>query len=691
MKSTFLFKKHKMVKLYIFIIILFPFAANAQFENRWMSVGSIHNWYSEIGCELEEGRFSGAEQQDGLQWPAIYKYQDMQAARGLWIGATNFTDQNGINYPYKVVTCGPRPPAFFPFYPVEFKMISKFEAPIVTVDGNLTYDKDAQIDDIDFSLKWDREIYNVVNSQLGITMTRRIFQFSQKYHDSYIIYDYTFTNTGNVNDDSEIELPNQTLTGVVFYFSYRNAVNKQTRYVIDNSTGWGRNSMNDARGDGVLPDPAGEHFRAQFTWHGYATVKIVNYDNIGGPIWGVNDNSKPYLNDGDTVGRLGATQFTGIVTLHADKSVSDTSDDFSQPSTTYFEDSDQSLYLAGANAFNKDLMTREYDLMTKGHANPRHAYLVEPSGDFALQKNAPDLGKTAGGFSFVNGYGPYTLMPGDSVHIVMAEAAGGLSYEDQVSVGKQFKQGLITAEEKNRVVMKGRDSLFHTFRNALANFNANYNIPKPPPPPKTFDITSGGDKISLAWSVDASDPTPITGFRIFRAAKNVDSTYHLIYEAGPAEKNYDDTSPIRGVDYYYYIVSVGEDQPGGVGTPAGKLTSGRYYTQTYDFARLQRQAGTELSQIRIVPNPYNISASTDNIRFPGDRIAFYNIPGQCTIKIYTELGELIKTIEHTNGSGDAYWEQVTSSNQIVVSGIYIAVVTDNLSGKNQLVKFAIIR
>jgi hypothetical protein len=51
---------------------------------------------------------------------------------------------------------------------------------------------------------------------------------------------------------------------------------------------------------------------------------------------------------------------------------------------------------------------------------------------------------------------------------------------------------------------------------------------------------------------------------------------------------------------------------------------------------------------------------------------FLNIPGHCTIKIYTERGNLIKTIEHTDGSGDATWESVTSSRQVVVSGVYIA-------------------
>ena len=50
---------------------------------------------------------------------------------------------------------------------------------------------------------------------------------------------------------------------------------------------------------------------------------------------------------------------------------------------------------------------------------------------------------------------------------------------------------------------------------------------------------------------------------------------------------------------------------------------------------------------------------------------FYNIPGQCNIKVYTERGDLVQTIHHTNGSGDQAWNLLTSSRQTVASGIYI--------------------
>lgn len=681
----------KIVSLIVVGIIFTLSNSNAQYKNAWMSVGSLNNWYSEIGSEMEEQGFVKT-QQDGMQYPAIYSYQDMQAARGMWIGAKNFTDEKGDTYPFKVITVGPRNPAFFAFYPVEFETIGKFQPTAVSVDGNLSFAKNVVIDDVNPDMTWDRMINNVINTQLGITIHRKIFQFGQQYNDNYIVQDFTFTNTGNVDEDDDIELPNQTLTDVYFYYTYRNSVLKQTRFVIGNSTGWGKNTMNDARGDGPVNsagDPPDEDFRAQFSWHGYTTEKDVPYDNIGGPIWAINATAKPFFPDlGDTVGRLGATQFMGVVTLHADKSASDSTDDPAQPSTTAYESSDQDLFLAGANAFNTDLMTREYALISKGHT-PRHAKVVEPSGDYALQRGEPSLG-TSGGNSFSNGYGPYTLGPGESVHIVMADAAAGMSRADQIRIGRQFKQGAINDEEKDREVMKSRDSLFQTFRRAIENYESGYGLPIPPQPPTTFDVNSGGDRISLSWNVDPNDPASITGFRIYRAQTFVDSTYYLIHEAGPAERSYDDLTPIRGVDYYYYIVAVGENQSGGPGTPAGRLVSNRYYTQTYDPARLQRPAGTSISQIRIVPNPFNISGG-NNVRFPDDRIAFYNIPGQCTIKIYTELGELIKTIEHTNGSGDEFWFQVTSSNQIVVSGIYIAVIIDNTTGEKHISKFAVIR
>lgn len=693
MNSVF-YRIKKFLPLLVILIFGIQSANFGQFKNVWMSAGSLHNWYSEIGSELEEAGFIKT-QQFGLQWPAIYNYQDMQAAKGMWIGAKDFTDEKGQYYPFKVVTVGPRTPQFYAAYPVKMELTSKFTAPTVYVNGALSYQKNVDIDKVDNTLPYDRVIENVVNTQLGITMTRKIFEFSQQYNDNYIVYEYTFTNTGNTNADPAIELPNTTLKDVYFWFTYRNSVNKSVRYVIGNAAGWGINTMNDARGDGVKTDPANEKFRAQFSWHGYFPGKDVPYDNIGAPIWSINSTAAAYLDKADTLGRLGGTQFVGAITLYADKSATEKVDDPKQPSTTDYVNSDHPLLLAGANAYNIDRMTQEYALMATGHKAPRHADAVEPSGDFAIQKNAPNVGNASGGISFNNGYGPYTLKPGESVKIVMAEVANGIGRKLQIDTGIKYKKGQITAEAKNRIVMQGKDSLMLTFKRITENFNSGWKLTQAPFPPSNFEITAGGDRISLKWDVNPNDPNPASSFRIYRALGNVDSNYTMIYETQSAsERSYDDKALVPGFNYFYYITAVGPSKTAGPGTPAGRLESGRYYTQSYDPVFQLRPAGDKFSSIRIVPNPFNASAKS-SVRFPGtideDKIAFYNIPGQCTIKIYSELGELIKTIEHTNGSGAEYWYQITSGNQIIVSGVYIAVITDNTTGERHIAKFVVIR
>ena len=675
--------------------------AQAQLDNRWMAAGSYHNWFSNMGCEIEVGRNSSADQQDGGQWPAWYNYQDCQAAKALWIGATNYTDASNTFWLHKVVHVGPRVQGVGEFIPVKFEMVSKYAPPDVQVDGQVSEGKAIQNDRVDPAQIPDRIFNNVVNTAIGITMTRTVMQFSQQYHDNYMIYDYVFTNTGNVNADPAIELPNQTLTGVYFYFQYRDSPVADVRYVIGNATSWGKNAMNDARGDGYIlpttlqtdkddtvnvPGYSSPHMRAQFVWHGYFPP-FTQYDNIGGPIW------VPYYDKTDTTGRLGAPHFFGHVTIHADKSATDKSDDPAQPSTTSYEGSDEPN-TSGNTQFDGTKMTNEYTFwIQRGHKFPRHTWAVEPQGKFDEPKGDPALG-TPGGFSNCDGYGPYTLAPGESVHLVLAEGISGLSRDRCIAIGRAFKAGQITAKAKDDSVLTGKDSLFLTFRRAIANYYANYQIPAAPIPPKQFYLTSG-QPINLAWDIDNTDG--ILGFKIYRAAGRVDGDYVPIHISASSARSYDDTNATRGVAYYYYIQSIGDPSLNtGAGlTPHDTLYSNRIYTQTYlpAYLKAKRPPGGTMDAIRIVPNPYILSSDAVNLRFSGepDKIAFFNIPGRCKIRIYTELGELVNEIDHTDGSGDAYWKSITSSGQIVVSGIYIVVFEDLDTGLKAIRKLSIIR
>ncbi len=661
----------------------------AQYENTWMNVGSLHNWYSEIGCEREHGFVSF--QQYGMRWPAIYEYQDMQAMKGMWFGVKNFTDEKGSHFPYKVVHVGPRTTGAGEFFPVRFEMVSKYDESFIAVDGNPTFREFVDIHTIDPDMEPDRMLINIVNSAIGLTMERRIMQFSHPYHDNYHIIEYTFTNTGNTNADSHIELPDQTLEDIYFFFTYRWAVCRETRYVIGNGTGWGLNTMLDTRGDGVMPDPPGEDFRAQFAWHGNFSP-FTTYDNIGGPIWDPGTSSG-YVGAADSLGRLGAAQFVGVATLHADKSAADRSDNTEQPSTTGFIHSDHPIMMTN-NHFDNAQMEEEYNWMSRGRMSPRHAWLVEPDGDFAKPNSNgdPSLG-TSGGLSAANGYGPYTLGPGESVRLVLVEAAAGLSREQCIEIGRQFKQGTMDARTKNEWVLTGKDSLFQTFRRALANFESEYTLAKAQAPPTTFFVDGGGDKITLSWDLD--NTSGVTGFEVFRARGRFDSTHVKIADLDAGIREFNDTDLERGPAYYYYLTVKGPALQADpfLNIPAVPLRSSRYYTQTYDPSNLKRPAGSDMAQIRVVPNPYNLAADSDNLLFPGEpnKLAFFNIPGDCDIHIYTEMGEMVKTIEHRDGTGDAYWDCTTDSKQIVVSGIYIAAIRNRITGQTKIVKFVIIR
>ncbi len=678
----------------------------AQGETKWIRVGSLHDWFSEYGCEWEVGRRGLVrDQQDGLQWPARFPDQDSKAQKALWIGATNYSDiVAGQTYPHKVVAVGPRANSEVDneIFPMEFEMIGRFDHPTVLVEGEIASDLDFDdiVDEIDPDLKADRLMITKMRTSMGIEMTRKIYAFSQQYHNNYFIYEYVFKNTGIVDADGT-QNP-QTLEGVYFMWQYRYAICKEMgaygKFFMPQNATWGVNTMNEVIGE----DPgAGDPFRALYSWHGLhsgAMYQGANYDNIGAPNIEAN-------------GRLTASQFIGAVTIHADKSPTDNSDDPNQPSTTWYIDSDATILQGGFhNQYNSNKMNQEYNFMASGHPLLSHAEAV---GDGFPN----EFLNTAGGFSQSHGFGPYTLETGDSIRIVMAEGMAGIDWDKTVEVGEnwfnesgdyELPDGSTTSdrdEYKDEWVFTGEDSLFQTFQRAIDNWNAGMDIPQPPPPPDLFEVTGGGDRIQLTWSGNAEGPN-LAGYRIYRAIVKPDTTYELLADLPPGTNQYDDTSAARGNDYYYYIVSYDDGSTNNI-NPGVPLVSSLFYTRTNFQANLKRQAGSSLKAIRVVPNPCNIRGyRTTDLGFgrQGGRLAFFDIPAFCKIKIFTERGDLIQEIEHTDGSGDEYWDLITSSRQTVVSGIYIAYfeVTEDYhdpdtgkllyrKGENAFRKFVIIR
>ena len=693
----------------LILIIASLFSSVLAQEVKWMSIGDLHNWYSAAGCEIEVGRTGQvSDQQDGLRYPAFYRVQDNQAAKGLWLGASNFFDPIvNKTYEKKVVHAGPRHLDIEnETIPIDISMDGKYDHPSVLVDNdpatNLQYLDD--VDNIDPSLPSDRRINNNVQTSLGVKMKRTIYAFTHPDHQNYHIQEYIFTNNGCFDKDCNTTFE-QTVEGFQVYFQYRYAISREGMVYDGNwlpqSAAWGHNTMNDVIGENPDNPASNDQFyddgrimRAFYSWQGYHSD--ASFDNIGGP-------------NAPGEGHLGAAQFVGVVTLHADKSPSDNSDDIYQPSTSWFITSDDPT-TSGNDQFNETKSINEYtNYMTVGHPEQSQAEIVG-SGN-ANQFNDPRTGSNPGGTSQGIGFGPYTLAPGESIRIVLAEAASGLGREMCYIVGQNWKNDVFTDNYpisselhthmlnqynrgsgknlyKNSWVLTGADSIIQTFKRAKFNFDLmeiGQSLPETPKPPSIFNITSGGDRIIIDWTNEAESTPGFDGYNLYRLKFKPDTTlfaYNVnqgllspldesiatIWQLDAGQNEFQDVTAERGFDYFYFLEAFDN------GTNDVKiLNSSKFYTITNKAASLKRPAGESFEDIRVVPNPYHISSRDFQYGVSApDRLMFLNIPPECKIRIFTERGDLIDTIEHTDGSGDEAWNSITSSRQVIVSGVYIA-------------------
>ncbi len=741
--------------------VLSPQKSQAQVQGpqeiKWLSVGQLQEYFSNCGMEIEYGRrgrgpYLNTDQTDGLRWPAQWQYQDHNVGKALWIGTTNFKDpSNGITYPYKVISLG-RGTMYTAnglytanvgavTFPVQFSLVGKFNYPTVIVDGNVATNLastdlnsgNAGEDGVDPTLPCDRMIYNVTNTPIGITITRKVYNWSQQYNDNYFIYEWTFKNTGLTDNAGGKISPVETLQGVVFSFicrlddafeAYREG------WTVNASDDYGRNTINDCIGqDATHTVSAPNDFRAMYSYFGPDSHASGVLDHIGCP-----DYSDGHI--------LGGADFTGEMVLHADKSTTDPTDDPNQPTTTAFLASDNPLSTpTNTSQFNSTSMTQQYQqMMIVGHDLQTQAeQLGEDANGWPTTfadtwGGSGSLGASRGGYQGNQSFGPYTIPPGDSIRIVICEAIAGMSHEASAQVAKNWYNwynkigttpplplpskgpswtpsgqnwthptwtigGTTTDGDvyKNAWVFTGRDSLMQTFQRARANYNGGFNIAEPPPPPDKFVVSSGGDRIRLQWSTSAESSPHFNGYRIYRATTKTDTIFAEI-TGGELEKatlsttapvdpatglrTLDDLTPVRGFNYFYYIQTKDDGSTNNV-EPGVPLVSSEFYTMTNVAASLRRPfggaAGSQnqysLSAIRIVPNPYNISAKgiqygTDIL--VADQLSFFNLPPICTIRIFNDVGQLIQTINHTNGSGDESWNAQSSSGQVVASGLYIA-------------------
>ena len=726
------FIKNSMIVL-LLVIFLFPPEVFAQGIRKEMSVGYLRWKVVDSGDEGEgslgwgEGEFSW---HDGYTQPLFQ-------SKAVMLGAKNWVDENGTTQLVKVSGHGQWETddrlVMVPVPDVEGFTVHRYfryQPPSIIVDGVPIQDPfplnfSDHVDPTKTPGNADGLIESYVNTDMGVSFRQRAIGYSQKHHNKYMIMEYVFINTGNTDGDEEIELPGQTVEDFYFLKQLRTRENDANRPWV---SAYGQYPDQDIR-----------------ICYGYSSRfnPGSSSDVFGG--------SDPASEDPVWAGQLLFTPFMGEAILFASAAPNDfVNDDVNQPRVTAFLDVDFDGFTFHTRNMTTDQMQRLYQVMEEGAINLDGINYPELDGTkpghhgIPLdQRGFPTPGDMEGfGYSASVAYsiGPYDLQFGDSIKIVVAEVFGSISPEKAFEVGSAWARNeatwgnmeiggnddilppqyqanpqLIVSTDgrspennwaKNNWVYSGRDSLFAAARAAQWAYDNNYVIPENPRAP-SIEVKSLPDLIRVSWGMEAEDAaSDIAGYRVYRAVGSwyphvpeeqtiLVGSFEKVYEGPTGVYEFEDNTAVRGEAYHYTVVAYDNGSNGPDYDGETRVLESNPLLNVTTTPGFLVKPGGELEDIVVVPNPFNLSAGNKN--FPGEpnKIVFFNVPSECTIRIFTETGDLVRTIEH-EGSGDAPWGNIpqehsaTEIGQIVVSGIYIAHI-QTPDGKSTVRKFVVVR
>ncbi len=569
---------------------------------------------------------------------------------------------------------------------------------------------------------YDQVIEVTSKNVLGVEVKRRVLAWSQNFNDNYVIVEVELTNVG-------VDKPN----GTVYQDTLRNFYFGMSQGMANNYYSYGTNPA----------PPSSERPNYQYVWQNYYgarpgdSLRVFYFYNADDPTTSGDNMGGPALSHG---GRLLNTNFTFYSILHASAApytdINSDVDDFLQPKVTYIGTETK---LPNPGAGEDPYGSRNYWAMRGGYSDkyPRPgAHTGTHHGIMNDELGVPDFSNfPAGTIQAVNSknfssFGPYTFPPNAKLRFVYAVGIAGIGAEFAKGIGEKWLAGSLTDppnmpdpdkgwlpsnfafptdatemdKRKARWISMGRDSVLLTAWRAKWNYEKNYQIPQAPPPPTYFTVTGYGDGVELKWrNADAELMLNFAGYRIMRRISNADTVFYKeIYNSDAndkaAEHMYKDQAVVPGAQYYYYIQTkalIAETDMNADPTTRGKIIySGRSYIPNVTFINPPRFSSDDMSKIRIVPNPYNINDPLLNAYGYADRrgIIFFNLPHIVTIKIYTEHGDLIQTIEHNSPerAGMYTWDMITASQQVINSGVYIAVF-QKPDGEIAYHKFVVVR
>jgi hypothetical protein len=578
----------------------------------------------------------------------------------------------------------------------------RYRPPHVIVDG-IRLDPPYQWT-VDPTLKSDIKIeFEDVLAQFGIRSHVEVYAFSNPNFGDCFIWKATHKFTGEIKIPREAASPNDSIPDQTIRFWWPLSFSFGPTKAGERATigGYAYEGEDDLdswfkRKSTLVPAAARDSLAVAYYWD---TANPTSRPHTNGSVDDTGDPDR-------VTGYLYSTQIPGFTLLHADRSVTDRTDDVSQP------------YAMPHASITLDLWGRR-DLALK------QTYRGDDSrGRFPLDPITAGLANypQKGPMRFIT-VGPYQLTKDktigrfDSLTFVYAVGVGGINRKMADSVGRAWLSGQISDSAKRAIIQTGKDSLWNCLDRAnwaWDRFSKGQYVPCAPPPPD-IAVTSGPDLITVSWSYPGPEyfhdaETGVddwAAWRVYRKRgallvndpldQGSGSKWEILFETTNRNvAEYVDRDIQRGVDYYYAVTALDNGTQNTTGLfPSQQLESSMYSTRSLLPAVSFKPGLSEGGKVRVVPNPATVAAGGLGFSGTPDKILFVNLPVKCRLRIYTETGDLIKSIDHY-GTADHEWDQRTDANQFVTSGIYILAVTDaqGLTGQgldNQFVKFIIVR
>lgn len=571
--------------------------------------------------------------------------------------------------------------------------------------------------------------YTEFETSVGVKIKQRSMAWSYPGYDDFIIYDYTLINTCNIAIPSVNQIVNYVQTLNEFWFVFHSGIQVSTKGMLNFH--YNSKFLDSAA-------PAGG-----FGWHpgsGYSDYYAVENDATDGkgllyysidynggrePVpwdqYGLKSNWQDLLRvKNEWLPELQDPAAFGFVMLYRTPPPGGNQDPFEADPSFFNIYSDELEKFKGKNV----------DFEGFGLSAFKPIQLLQ----YATQNHRPpNSGKLY--CWYTSSFGPYTLAPGDSIRIILAEVAGSLDLH-QVIMGDPdhwFPDSTIADIRKNTEAI--RNAVKWGFGANINGINLAADVPDSPPGPncKATNASYGGDtaKISIQWdklaeetqftdgsgSIFYNGATDLSGYRIYRGMDDPRGIWDLIIDVPSTQfyqywredlqsYEYIDYGVQFGFEYYYYVQAYYSDPKpwtsanGTLVNNLGELASGDYNHTLLTGAKPGPvDLLKESWDVFVAPNPFIEGDDQHSFGRDNYKIEFRKLPENATIKIFNLSGDLIRTLHHApdavgNLSGSIAWDQRSDSDLLVAPGLYIYVVqseTEGTVGSRTTGKLMIIR